>query len=133
MAISPTIILFEGLFENSKPRCRETSRALARGRGKRLAGDVALDQLAARSFAACLIGGAAATSASPHRTCSPVNGANVAATNVLETTFCNAAGTVRVTDPMPIHPRTSHGRGYDVGASRRVLRLLEGVSGEADQ
>jgi alpha,alpha-trehalase len=53
-------------------------------------------------------------------------------TNVLETTFSTAAGTARLTDLMPIHRRSSSRRGYDVGTSQRLLRLVEGVAGEVE-
>ena len=53
-------------------------------------------------------------------------------TNVLETTFSAQAGRVRLTDLMPIHQRTSHRRGHDVGASHRLLRRLEGLEGEVE-
>jgi GH15 family glucan-1,4-alpha-glucosidase len=56
----------------------------------------------------------------------------VGETNVLETTFSGASGSMRLVDLMPVHPRTTHRRGYDVGGSRRVLRLLEGLSGELE-
>ena len=53
-------------------------------------------------------------------------------TNVLETVFSTQAGRVRVTDLMPVYRRTPHRRGYDVGSSNRVLRLVEGLAGEVD-
>jgi GH15 family glucan-1,4-alpha-glucosidase len=53
-------------------------------------------------------------------------------TNVLETTFSAQGGRVRATDLMPIHQRTSGRQGYDVGASHRLLRRLEGLQGEVD-
>jgi len=53
-------------------------------------------------------------------------------TNVLETTFSTDGGRVRATDLMPIHQRTSHRHGYDVGTSHRLLRLLEGLEGEVE-
>ena len=46
-------------------------------------------------------------------------------TNVLETTFSNGGGRVRMTDLMPVHQRTSDRQGYDVGTSHRFLRQLE--------
>ena len=54
------------------------------------------------------------------------------ATNVLETTFAAAGGRVRLTDFMPIHDRTPSSRGYDVGTSRRIVRLVEGLGGEVE-
>ena len=53
-------------------------------------------------------------------------------TNVLETTFSAQGGRVRATDLMPIHQRTSNRQGYDVGASHRLLRRLEGLQGEVE-
>jgi alpha,alpha-trehalase len=53
-------------------------------------------------------------------------------TNVLETTFSNEGGRLRITDLMPVHKRSSDHEGYDVGSSRRILRRLEGVEGEVD-
>jgi GH15 family glucan-1,4-alpha-glucosidase len=52
-------------------------------------------------------------------------------TNILETVFAGSQGKVRVTDFMPVHERTEARRGYDVGTSRRVLRLVEALSGGA--
>jgi GH15 family glucan-1,4-alpha-glucosidase len=54
------------------------------------------------------------------------------ATNILETTFTTATGRVRITDLMPIHQRTKTEQGYDVGTYRRILRLIEGLTGEVD-
>jgi GH15 family glucan-1,4-alpha-glucosidase len=54
------------------------------------------------------------------------------ATNVLHTTLSSAEGRVRFTDLMPIHRRTAHRQGYDVGTSQRLLRLIEGLAGEVD-
>jgi GH15 family glucan-1,4-alpha-glucosidase len=51
-------------------------------------------------------------------------------TNILETIFVNDRSRVRITDFMPVHPRQVSPRGYDVGTSRRILRLIEGLSGE---
>jgi GH15 family glucan-1,4-alpha-glucosidase len=53
-------------------------------------------------------------------------------TNVLETTFSAQSGKVRATDLMPVHQRTSNRQGYDVGASHRLLRRLEGLAGEVE-
>jgi len=53
-------------------------------------------------------------------------------TNVLETTFSSGGGQIRMTDLMPVHRRTSQRRGYDVGTSQRLLRLVEGLSGEVE-
>src|SRR5438067_9056385 len=52
-------------------------------------------------------------------------------TNVLETVISSSTAQVRVTDLMPIHQRT-RGQGYNVGTSRRLLRLVEGLSGEVE-
>jgi GH15 family glucan-1,4-alpha-glucosidase len=56
----------------------------------------------------------------------------VGSTNVLETTLSCPHGSVRLTDLMPIHRRTREHRGYDVGSSGRLLRLVECVSGEVE-
>jgi GH15 family glucan-1,4-alpha-glucosidase len=53
-------------------------------------------------------------------------------TNVLESTFTTDTGVVRVTDFMPIHRRTAERHGQDVGASGRLLRLVEGIRGTVD-
>ncbi len=53
-------------------------------------------------------------------------------TNVLESVFSTTQGRVRATDLMPIYRRSAHRRGYDVGSSNRVLRLLEGLAGEVE-
>ncbi|MCA1647398.1 MAG: DUF5911 domain-containing protein [Chloroflexi bacterium] len=53
-------------------------------------------------------------------------------TNVLETIFSTDGGRLRATDLMPIHQRTSHRQGYDVGTSHRLLRLSEGLDGEVE-
>jgi alpha,alpha-trehalase len=53
-------------------------------------------------------------------------------TNVLETTFSVQGGRVRATDLMPIHQRASSRQGYDVGATHRLLRLLEGLEGDVE-
>jgi GH15 family glucan-1,4-alpha-glucosidase len=53
-------------------------------------------------------------------------------TNVLESRFAARNGSVRVTDFMPIHRRTLIRRGYDVGTSRRIIRLVEGLEGKVD-
>jgi GH15 family glucan-1,4-alpha-glucosidase len=55
----------------------------------------------------------------------------VSNTNILQTVFTTGQGKVRLTDFMPIHQRTVARRGYDVGTSRRILRLVEALSGEA--
>jgi GH15 family glucan-1,4-alpha-glucosidase len=52
-------------------------------------------------------------------------------TNILETVFAAGDARVRVTDFMPVHRRNVSGHGYDVGTSRRILRLVEGLGGEA--
>lgn len=51
-------------------------------------------------------------------------------TNILQTVFTTSQGKVRITDFMPVHERTVARRGYDVGTSRRILRLVEALSGE---
>jgi GH15 family glucan-1,4-alpha-glucosidase len=52
-------------------------------------------------------------------------------TNILQTVFITGQGKVRITDFMPVHERTAARRGYDVGASRRIIRMVEALSGEA--
>jgi alpha,alpha-trehalase len=53
-------------------------------------------------------------------------------TNVLETTFVTDAGRLRMTDLMPVHQRKSDRRGYDVGATHRLLRRLECLDGDIE-
>ena len=51
-------------------------------------------------------------------------------TNVLQTTHSAASGAARVTDFMPVYHRKIERKGFDVGSSRRIIRLVEGVDGE---
>jgi hypothetical protein len=53
-------------------------------------------------------------------------------TNVLEMTFLAHGGQVRAIDLMPVHQRTAHRQGYDVGAGHRLLRHLECLEGEVE-
>jgi GH15 family glucan-1,4-alpha-glucosidase len=53
-------------------------------------------------------------------------------TNILESVFITDQSRVRLTDFMPVHRRTVFCRGHDVGTSRRILRLVEGVGGEGE-
>jgi hypothetical protein len=53
-------------------------------------------------------------------------------TNVLESVFSTIQGRVPATDLMPIYRHATHRRGYDVGSSNRVLRLLVGLAGEVE-
>jgi GH15 family glucan-1,4-alpha-glucosidase len=53
-------------------------------------------------------------------------------TNILETVFTVSQSKVRITDFMPVHQRIAFRHGYDVGTSRRILRLVEGLSGETE-
>jgi alpha,alpha-trehalase len=53
-------------------------------------------------------------------------------TNVLETELAQAGARVRLTDLMPVHQRSAHRRGQDVGSSQRLLRLVEGAGGELE-
>ncbi len=55
--------------------------------------------------------------------------AYVRETNVLATTFETETGRFRLTDFMPIEHRPARRRGKDLDASRRILRLVEGISG----
>jgi GH15 family glucan-1,4-alpha-glucosidase len=56
----------------------------------------------------------------------------VSASNVLQTEFATARGRVRVTDFMPVVERERDRRGEDIETSRRILRLVEGVSGAVE-
>jgi GH15 family glucan-1,4-alpha-glucosidase len=51
-------------------------------------------------------------------------------TNILETILAVGDSRARVTDFMPVHRRNVSRHGYDVGTSRRILRLVEGLGGE---
>jgi GH15 family glucan-1,4-alpha-glucosidase len=51
-------------------------------------------------------------------------------TNILENRFEAQGGSVLLTDFMPVHKRTVARRGYDVGTSRRIVRLVEGLGGK---
>lgn len=53
-------------------------------------------------------------------------------TNMLETTFRTAKGSARVTDFMPVYQRKAGHRGDDTGNHWRIIRLVEGLSGEVD-
>ncbi len=53
-------------------------------------------------------------------------------TNILETTFYTGHGRVRLTDLMPVYRRVPRQQGYDVGTSRRVLRLVESLGGDVE-
>ena len=53
-------------------------------------------------------------------------------TNILQTLFTSTGAKVRVTDFMPVHRRTSSRHGHDVGGSRRILKLVEGLSGDME-
>lgn len=53
-------------------------------------------------------------------------------TNILETTFTTDHSVGRITDFMPVYHRTETRRGYDVGTSRRILRLVEGIGGNTE-
>ena len=49
---------------------------------------------------------------------------------ILENRFEAPGGSVLLTDFMPVHRRTAVRRGYDVGTSRRIVRLVEGLEGK---
>jgi GH15 family glucan-1,4-alpha-glucosidase len=51
-------------------------------------------------------------------------------TNILENRFEAEGGSVLLTDFMPVHRRTRVRQGYDVGTSRRIIRLVEGLEGK---
>ena len=53
-------------------------------------------------------------------------------TNILETVFTAGQAKMCITDFMPVYQHTAARRGYDVGTSRRILRLVEGLSGETE-
>jgi GH15 family glucan-1,4-alpha-glucosidase len=53
-------------------------------------------------------------------------------TNVLATTFSTDDGQFRLTDLMPVEPRGAGRHGEDITSRRRILRLVEGLSGSAD-
>ena len=55
-----------------------------------------------------------------------------ASTAVLETTFTTRAGQVRLTDFMSVEPCPDEAYGYDVRARRRLIRLVEALSGEPE-
>lgn len=57
--------------------------------------------------------------------------AYVGATNVLTTTFTANDGKVRLTDCMPVEPR-SGGRGEDIAPTHEIVRLIEGLAGEVE-
>ena len=52
--------------------------------------------------------------------------------NVLQTEFETVRGRVRVTDFMPVREREPGRRGEDIATSRRMLRLVEGLSGAVE-
>ena|SRR5215213_21267 len=52
--------------------------------------------------------------------------------NVLQTEFTTGRGRVRVTDFMPVEEREPGRRGEDIATSRRILRLVEGLSGAVE-
>ncbi len=53
-------------------------------------------------------------------------------TNVLATEFSTDAGRFRVTDLMPVEQLTDTREREDIGSSYRLLRLVEGLAGEAE-
>jgi GH15 family glucan-1,4-alpha-glucosidase len=53
-------------------------------------------------------------------------------TNVLETTFTTADGSVRLTDCMGVRLRRSDFAGNDVVSTHRILRCIEGLSGTVE-
>ena len=56
----------------------------------------------------------------------------VSTSNVLQTEFATDAGRMRVTDFMPAEKRERGRRGEDIAPSRRILRLVEGLSGSVE-
>lgn len=53
-------------------------------------------------------------------------------TNVLRTTFRTGGGRLRLTDFMPVQPRTAGSGVTEIAPGRRILRLVEGLAGEVD-
>jgi GH15 family glucan-1,4-alpha-glucosidase len=53
-------------------------------------------------------------------------------TNIIETVFTSNQGKIHIIDFMPVYRRTASRHGYDVGTSRRILRLVEVLSGKAE-
>ena len=53
-------------------------------------------------------------------------------TNILRTVFTAGGAQSALTDFMPVHRRKADRRGYDVGTSRRILRLVEAISGDVE-
>jgi alpha,alpha-trehalase len=58
--------------------------------------------------------------------------AYVSASNILQTEFETDAGRARVTDFMPAEKRARDRRGQDIAPRRRILRLVEGLSGSVE-
>src|ERR1051325_7688321 len=56
----------------------------------------------------------------------------VSASNVLQTEFETDEGRARLTDFMPAEERDRDRRGEDIAPSRRILRLVEGLSGSVE-
>lgn len=56
----------------------------------------------------------------------------VPATNVLTTLFETDEGKFRLTDFMPVERLTESHRGEDIAPSHRIIRLVEGIGGEAE-
>lgn len=53
-------------------------------------------------------------------------------TNILESRFESRSGSVVLTDFMPLHRRTPTRRGYDVGTSKTIIRIIEGKTGRVE-
>jgi GH15 family glucan-1,4-alpha-glucosidase len=56
----------------------------------------------------------------------------VGPTNVLATTFRTERGEARLIDFMPAERRRATGRGEDIEASHRIMRLVEGLAGDIE-
>jgi GH15 family glucan-1,4-alpha-glucosidase len=56
----------------------------------------------------------------------------VGPTNVLATTFRTQGGEARLIDFLPAERRRGTGRGEDIEASHRIMRLVEGLAGDVE-
>ena len=68
----------------------------------------------------------------PAERCAAASRAYVEGTNVLATIFSTDGGRFRLTDLMPVERLNQRHEGEDIASHYRVLRLIEGLSGEAE-